>query len=325
MLPRSPNYLILRGRTQEAKASIGRIYGTNNCIDARLAHLQAGIDHESQKSNSSASYLACFRATDRKRTLTVCLLMFGNGLIGSAFLTQNIYFLGLAGLAAKTAISINIAGFGLALLLIPLSWLFIDKIGRRPLYLIGAGGNAIGMLIIGALGYSYTNPTVWAVGVILNLLITWQLFTIYTVSWSLAPELSSYTLRQQTQSIGVAVQAFTTWFFAFVTPYLYNVGSSSGNLGAKTGFIFMATSLILFAWSWYWIPETKGLGTEEIDMLYERSIPPRFWGKEMSRLRRGAEDEREERRKREDVELKEFEAGGDTRVGFGGGRDEFGL
>lgn len=95
--------------------------------------------------------------------------MFGNGLNGSAFLTQNIYFLGLAGLPAIRCFDINIGGFGLALLVIPCSWVFGDKIGRRTLYLIGVAGNIMGMAVVGGLGYAPdgNKGAIWAVAVLL--------------------------------------------------------------------------------------------------------------------------------------------------------------
>jgi hypothetical protein len=95
--------------------------------------------------------------------------MFGNGLIGSAFLTQNIYFLILAGLPAIHCFDINLGGFGIALLIIPCSWYFGDKLGRRPLYLVGVVGNAIGMAVVGGLGYAPSSNKVatWTVAVLL--------------------------------------------------------------------------------------------------------------------------------------------------------------
>ncbi|KAH6683095.1 putative MFS sugar transporter [Halenospora varia] len=275
-VPESPNYLLMKGQVEAARKSIARIYGENNSVDARLARLQSGIQHELTKDNH-ASYLDCFKGTDRKRTLTVALLMIGINLVGSAFLTQNIYFLGLAGLPAIHSFDINIGGFGLALVVIPCSWYFGDKIGRRLLYLIGVVGNTIGMAVVGGLGYapSTNKAATWTVAVLLNALITWQLVTCFMVSWSMAPELSSYKLRQQTQSIAISVQALSTWFFAFVTPYMYNVGAGSGNLGAKTGFIFMGLSMVLFVMAYLWVPETQNLTTEEIDYLYESKTSPR--------------------------------------------------
>jgi hypothetical protein len=108
-----------------------------------------------------------------------------------------------------------------------------------------------------------------------NLLITWQLFTVIFSIWAITPALSSYKLRQHTQSICIMMQAFSSWFFAFVSPYMYNVGKGSGNLGAKTGFVYMGTSIILFAFAYFWVPETQGNTTEEMDYCYENKIPPR--------------------------------------------------
>jgi hypothetical protein len=60
------------------------------------------------------NYLNYFKGTDRKRTLIVCLLQLGNSLIGSALLTQNIYFLTQGGLPVIHAFDINIGGLCLA-------------------------------------------------------------------------------------------------------------------------------------------------------------------------------------------------------------------
>jgi len=253
-----------------------RLYGKDNSVDARLAHLQDGIQQELKRDNK-ASYLDCFKGTDRKRTLTVCLLQFGTGLMGTAFLTQNIYFLVLAGLPAIHCFDINIGGFGLALIILPFSYYFNDRVGRRPLLLTGVAGNIVGMAVVGGLGYASSSNigATWAVAVLLNLLITWQLFTVTLVAWSMPPELSSYRLRQLTQSVGIMMQAFTSWVFQFCTPYMYNVGAGSGNLGAKTGFVFMGSSILLLVMAFLWIPETRGLTTEEVDYLYEKKVNPR--------------------------------------------------
>lgn len=73
---------------------------------------------------------------------------------------------------------------------------------------------------------------------------------------------------------------------------MYNVGAGSGNLGAKTGFVFMGSSILLLVLAWLWIPETRGLNTEQIDGLYEGGVRPRRFGRverEGEVLSRGAE------------------------------------
>jgi hypothetical protein len=59
---------------------------------------------------------------------------------------------------------------------------------------------------------------------------------------------------------------------------MYNIGSGSGNLGAKTGFVFVGCSAVLLVLAYFWIPETSGLSTEGIDGLYEEGVSPRRFG-----------------------------------------------
>jgi len=71
---------------------------------------------------------------------------------------------------------------------------------------------------------------------------------------------------------------------------MYNIGSGSGNLGAKTGFVFMGNSILLLVLAWLWIPEARRLSIEEIGSLFERVLSPRRFGRverDGERLSRG--------------------------------------
>lgn len=74
-------------------------------------------------------------------------------------------------------------------------------------------------------------------------------------------------------SIAIIMQTFSTWLTTFIVPYIYNV--DSGNLGARTGFIFAGTSLLLIVGAFFLVPETMSMTIEEIDIAYERKIPAR--------------------------------------------------
>lgn len=56
---------------------------------------------------------------------------------------------------------------------------------------------------------------------------------------------------------------------------MYN--TDSGNLGARTGFVFMGTSVILLIGSWFLVPDLQGFTTEEVDWLYTQKIPVRHF------------------------------------------------
>lgn len=98
-----------------------------------------------------------------------------------------------------------------------------------------------------------------------------------SVGWVITAEISTYRLRGKTQSIAVISSAFATWFFTFTVPYIYN--TDAGNLGARTGFVFMGSSIVLLLVSFFIVPELHGYSREEIDWLYMKRIPVRQFAK----------------------------------------------
>lgn len=154
---------------------------------------------------------------------------------------------------------------------------YLQRISRRNVVLLGLVINLLFMLIIGALYWATNKGGLWAIAVLMNLLISLQAAFLQGAGWPIAAEIPSYALRAKTLSIGICAQTFTTWLFNFITPYMYNV--DSGNLGARTGFIYAGTSVFLLAGAWFLVPDTTGMTTEEIDKAYESELTPRRFQK----------------------------------------------
>lgn len=167
-MTRSPGWLISQGKTEAARRSLVRLYGQNDTIDLRLESLQNTFAAESAlQTHDKPSFIECFRPGNLKRTLTVCLIMFGTGLLGVSFLNQNTYVLLTLGLAPVHAFDIGVGGFFLACVVIVISWLFTDAIGRRRLWLIGVTGTILGMTTIGGLAYAKSSGALWAIASIM--------------------------------------------------------------------------------------------------------------------------------------------------------------
>jgi hypothetical protein len=107
----------------------------------------------------------------------------------------------------------------------------------------------------------------------MNLLISIQTATLQGAGWPIAAEIPSYRLRAKILSIGIFAQTIPTWLVIFTTPYMYNV--DSGNLGARTGFVYGGITILLLFGAWAIIPNTTGMTTEEIDRAYETATAPR--------------------------------------------------
>jgi len=103
-----------------------------------------------------------------------------------------------------------------------------------------------------------------------NLDISLQTSLIQGMGWPIAAELSSYRLRAKTISIGVICQTLSTWLTLFTVPYMYNV--DSGDLGARTGFVFVGTTMLLLVAGYFMVPDTTGLTADQ-------RVPPRQFRK----------------------------------------------
>ncbi len=63
------------------------------------------------------------------------------------------------------------------------------------------------------------------------------------------------------------------WAISFAAPYLVNSGTGNANLGVKVFFIWGSTCALGVLFAFLFIPETKGLALEQIDLLYQHSTP----------------------------------------------------
>ncbi|KAG5652275.1 hypothetical protein H0H81_005586 [Sphagnurus paluster] len=88
--------------------------------------------------------------------------------------------------------------------------------------------------------------------------------------------------RRRLLLIGAAGMCFCEFIVAIVcsryaTPYLVNPtttglnGVKAANLGVKVFFIWGSTCVGCFLFTYFFIPETKGLSLEQIDLLYRES------------------------------------------------------
>jgi MFS family permease len=169
LVPESPTWLILEGRHEQAKKAINRLYGSKNNPEAWYESIASKIRQEAAQENVSGigGFLDLYRGSNLKRTMTVHLLFFGIGLAGSSFLAQSIYFLLTAGLPAIHTFDVSIGGFCLAFFTIIASWVYLEKVGRRSLWLVGCLVNVVVMAIIGSLYWAPGKGALWTIAILM--------------------------------------------------------------------------------------------------------------------------------------------------------------
>ena len=140
---------------------------------------------------------------------------------------------------------------------------FIDKIGRRSLYLIGSMGMVITLIML-AISFYLKMEGVFTLICIL-LFIAFFASCIGPVFWTLVSEIFPNRIRGK----AVAFASFTQWIFNFLVVLLFpHFLASLG--GAKT-FLFLALmSFLQLLFTYLYVPETKGKSLEEIEQFWER-------------------------------------------------------
>jgi len=89
--------------------------------------------------------------------------------------------------------------------------------------------------------------------------------SVGTSGFVFASELSTLPLRAQTQGIIGLTQGGVGWLIGFVFPYAIN--PDAGNLGGKVAYIFFGFGVILSILTFLYLPETKGLTVDEVDLI----------------------------------------------------------
>jgi MFS transporter, SP family, galactose:H+ symporter len=138
----------------------------------------------------------------------------------------------------------------------------LDRVGRRPLLLIGIGGMSISLI---HLGYLFGSSRVSRVGILTDVLAYIACFAVgmAPVSWLIISEIYPTSIRSQ----AMAVASVTMWVCNLLVSVTFL--SLIGSLGLKFSFwIYAAASIAALVFSFRLVPETKGRTLEEIELSW---------------------------------------------------------
>jgi MFS family permease len=145
---------------------------------------------------------------------------------------------------------------------------FVDKIGRRPLWLTSTAGMLCSYVVITALSATFANTGKAAAGtaVIPFLFI---FFGFYDIAWTIqcysyTTEILPYDLRTKGLAIFVCVQNLALAFNTYVNPIALSA------IGWKYYSVYIATLSVVLVVIWFYFPEIKGLTLDEISLVFDQ-------------------------------------------------------
>ncbi|KAJ5623072.1 hypothetical protein N7490_011677 [Penicillium lividum] len=268
-IPESPHWLLMQGRTEEARSNLQKLRQgafTSSQIEEEFILLQDSL----KKQPENGHFKELFSKSNRKRTAIVVGINFFQQATGQAFASQygTIYIKSLHTINAFHMTLIN--GF-INLGVVMVSLYLNDKIGRRPLLLIGAAVQSVSLLAMGALGVQ--TPGYSAKSAIVAML---SLFTVgFGIGWApltyvVTTEIPTLRMRDNSQRIASVTNVLTLFVVAFTLPYLLD--SPYADLQSKVGFIYGAFAVCSIVFVYFCVPECHGRSFEEIDRKFRDNI-----------------------------------------------------
>jgi sugar porter (SP) family MFS transporter len=252
----SPAWLVTRGREDEARAVLARVREPGD-IDAEIAEVR-GV---SQRQSGVRELLA---PKVRPLLMVGVLLAVFQQITG---INTIIYYapslLQGAGFGNSGALLANVVNGAINVIMTIVAVWLLDRVGRRPLLLIGTAGMAIGMVVaaLSFLGGSHLTGGLAIVAVIGLFFYTGSFaIGLGPVFWLLIAEI--YPLKIRGAAMSVATMA--NWGANFiVTISFLTLLNAVGGVG--TFFLFGFLTLVALTYFWRKVPETKGRSLQEIE------------------------------------------------------------
>jgi sugar porter (SP) family MFS transporter len=264
-LPESPRWLLAKDRRQDALGVLRRIRHEEHNPEAELAEIEAV-----HKMQAGVSYRDLFRPSVRPALIVGVGIAFINQMVGvNAVIYYAPTILKDAGFTASAAI-LATTGVGILNMLVTLcALLLIDRVGRRPLLLVGISGVLLALIVLGAAYLLPGGPSGAGVLLVAGLLVYIASFaaSLGIAIWLLNSEVYPLEVRGK----GAAAGAFTHWALDFVIAStvltLIATITPTGMFWFYGLFAILGIVFVLRR-----VPETKGKTLEEVsDELASRA------------------------------------------------------
>ncbi|SHM69523.1 sugar porter family MFS transporter [Actinacidiphila paucisporea] len=260
-IPESPRYLLSVGRTADARAVLADVEGEDTDLDGRVKEIQTAMrrEHKSVFSDLLASRISFLPIVWVGIGLSVFQQLVG---INVAFYYSSTLWQSVginpssSFFYSFTTSIVNIIGTVIAMV-------FVDRIGRRPLALIGSTGMAVS-LALEAWAFSSKNGTTLPNTEGTVALIAAHVFVLFfalswgVVVWVFLGEMFPNRIRAAALGVAASAQWIANWAITASFPTLAD-WNLSGTYVIYTCFAVLSIPFVLL-----FVKETKGKSLEEM-------------------------------------------------------------
>jgi sugar porter (SP) family MFS transporter len=262
-VPESPRWLAKNGQSERARAILGRIGGVPYA-DAATAEIESTLAAEEIQHVRFSDLLE--PKMRRVLVLGIVLAVFQQWCGINVIFNYAEEIFKAAGYDISSVLK-NIAWTGSVNFFFTLVALgTVDRVGRRPLMLLGAAGLGI---IFTAMGFCYANH-VQGLPVLLLVLASMAVYgmSLAPVTWVVISEIFPNRIRGAAMSLAVTA----LWIACFILTYTFPVlNSTLGSYG--TFWLYAGICVVGFFFILWKLPETKAKSLEQIEKeLVDRRV-----------------------------------------------------
>ena len=284
-VPKSPRWLMIKGREEEAENILTRIHG-KEIATKEIKEIGDSIKAESTKVKASIFSKSMLPIVIIGTVLSV--LQQFTGINAVLYYGADIFEQAL-GFGQDDVLLQQILLATVNLVFTFIAMFTVDKLGRKPLLMIGGFGMLIGFLLMGFTlyfsDYSQLNsaglPTISTFEGILSLIGVLIFIGAFAMSmgpivWVLLSEIFPNKIRSAAMAVAVAGQWLANYFVSQSFPMV--VESDANRLIMDGGtwnnalpyFLFSGFIVIIILFVWKYIPETKGKTLEEMEAVFTK-------------------------------------------------------
>lgn len=283
--PESPRYFLMRRRDAQALAALAKLRRVSSqseslrqeylAIKAEVLFGETYAKERFPGKSGVSLYIAEYTSLvstwpSFKRLAVGCCTMFFQQFMGcNAMIYYAPTIFGQLGLSGQTTSLLATGVYGIVNTLSTLPALFlIDKVGRRPLLMCGAFGTFASLVIVGGIIGGYGSSLAqhkaagWAGIAFIYIYDINFSYSFAPIGWVLPSEIFNLGSRSKAMSITTSTTWMCNFIIGLVTPDMLST------ITWGTYIFFAAFCLLALAFTYFYVPETRGKSLEDMDAIF---------------------------------------------------------